>query len=488
MFCPYPLEYREGACLLPTDLLLQGKDPFDLSNNPQSTNIYGIFYNLLVFPLAKIWGPTLLLHRLVTGFFVLACCFIVVAVLRKNKLPWLLSLAGGMTLYPFLLFPATGTPLVGPQSLGMFLFLMTFFVPYFYNYSKTSLCISLFLGILAFYSKQYFLLGVPLTASYIFLFKSKNKGILYGTGFLFFFALSVVIANRVMNCYFNNVLFAPYNAVTNICGLTVANSISQLNNFYQLQKPLFFLIGIYFIVQGIVYIKDFKDISFKYFPKIDLFSWKEPLLKWDFDIALYGLIITSLTVYFILGRNNGNYMTYLFQLMSPFFILYIFTCLYRQLLVTFVGMILIIMTLFSLTSSYSRDFHELDENWKAVESLIATYPNIFASPLLVPLLVKYHRPVYDSGHSEYFHAGRDRKLLNIVFPDSPEIENRNMAHWQDVWDMVVHKKFDLLIILSDYHPFLPNMCALYYRPVAAVKLHNFFCAAQDYTYIILVPK
>jgi hypothetical protein len=83
--CPYPLEYREGANILPTDLLLQGKNPFDYLNNPQSANLYRIFYNLLVFPFAIIWGPTLLLHRIVSGCFLYACCLIIFIILRKDK-------------------------------------------------------------------------------------------------------------------------------------------------------------------------------------------------------------------------------------------------------------------------------------------------------------------------------------------------------------------------------------------------------------------
>ena len=172
---PYPLAYREGGSMVSTDLLLQGKNPFDLSNNPQYMNVYGIFFNLLIFPFAKIWGPTILLHRIVTGFFLFACCLIIVAVLRKNKTPLLMSLAAGVMLYPFLLYPLTGASLLGPDSLGLFLFLMTFFVPHFLNYSKTSLIISLLFGLLAFYTKPYFLLGIGLTFSYIFLFKSKKK-------------------------------------------------------------------------------------------------------------------------------------------------------------------------------------------------------------------------------------------------------------------------------------------------------------------------
>ena len=393
--CPYPLEYREGANILPTDLLLQGKNPFDCSNNPQSCNIYGIFYNLLLFPLAKIWGPTLLLHRIVAGFFLFACCLIIVALLRKNKIPPLLSLAGGLLLYPFLLFPRTTTPCAGPHTLGLFLFLITFFIPYLLNYSKISLIISLLSGLLAFYTKPYFLLAVFLTTSYIFLFKSKKNGFLYGLTFLAVFILSIYIVNHTMDCYFNNIFWATFNAT----GVpSVSHAIEELKYFYQFQKPLFLLMGICLIIQTALYIKNRQHLPWEAsLPKINFSLWQEPLLKWNFNIHLYGLLITSLTIYFLLGRNNGQLMGYPFQLMSPFFILYIFNCLYKQRFTTLISAPLIISTLFTLYSIFPKDFHEFDPHWFAVEDLVATHKNIFISPLLDPLLIKYHQPVMTPG-------------------------------------------------------------------------------------------
>ena len=500
------MEYREGANFISTELLLEGKNPFDYSNNPQSANLYGIFNNLLLFPFAKIWGPTILLHRIAAGFFVLACCLIVILVLKKSGAPLLFSCAAGVMLYPFLLFPNSSTALGGPHSLGVFLFLTAFFLPYFLNYSNTSLNISILCGLLAFYTKTYFVLSIPLTASYIFLFKSKQKGFLYGLKFLIFFILSIYIINSIMNCYFNNIFFAMSNGVQTQWA-SVDHAVEQLKFFYQQQKPLFLFLGVYVIIQGVFFIKNIKAIFHKeFFLKFNLFTWQEPLLKWNFNINLYGLIICTLAIYFVLGRSGGQFMPYLYQLMSPFFILYIFNCLYKQRLlspflflpilnyiykqrlITIAGMVLIIINLFTLSSGFSKNFHEFDNNWREVDDLIAADKNIFASPYFVPLLIQHKRPVYDTGASEYFQYGEGRDFLNFKSPKEAAVSQRVDALSHEIQIMLSQKKFDLLIILPDYHPFLPDDYTLYYRPIKIIKLNNFQNYKEFTDYTVLIPK
>lgn len=487
--CPYPLEYREGAQILPTALLLEGKNPFDYANNPQFTNVYGIFNNLLLYPAAKIWGPTLLLHRIAAGFFLIASCLIIINVLRKDGLPWLFSCAAGVLLYPFLLFPDSSTPLAGPHTLGLLLFLTTFFLPYFFNYSPVSLGISLLTGTLAFYTKQYFLLGVPLTASYIFLFKSKKIGVFYGGAFAVFFMLTVLAVNRMMNCYFNNVFYAAHNMVQIPPPPSVEHAIEQLLFFYKLQKPLFLLMALCLLAQAVVFVKNFKKVSWsKAIANINFLNWQAPLLKWNFNINLYGLIISTMVIYFELGRNYGQFMPYLYQLMSPFFVLYLFNGLYKQRWTVFVGLGLIVFNLWTLSSHFPKNFHEYDENWKSVDKLIDASGNIFASPMLVPLLVEHRRQVYDSGQSEYFQYGENRNLLGFKFPSQPLVSQRVDDYSRRIWDMLSQKKFGFIIIFANYHPFLASYYPLFYRPVGSVLLNGFHSPGEHNEFIVLVPR
>jgi len=64
----YPLEYREFGVIFSTDLLLQGYNPYSIDLQPVAMNAYGIIYNMLVLPLAQVWGSTPFAHRVVSCF------------------------------------------------------------------------------------------------------------------------------------------------------------------------------------------------------------------------------------------------------------------------------------------------------------------------------------------------------------------------------------------------------------------------------------
>ena len=83
---PYPLEYREGAIVQTTQVLLKGENPYSLINQPQDTNCYGILFNLIAYPVSKITGANLFSHRAITGFFIIAACFVAFLFTKKKKI------------------------------------------------------------------------------------------------------------------------------------------------------------------------------------------------------------------------------------------------------------------------------------------------------------------------------------------------------------------------------------------------------------------
>lgn len=58
----YQHEYMEGAALKVTKLYLNQENPFDIMKQPQDTYVYGFLYSLVVFPFAKGYGNTLVVH------------------------------------------------------------------------------------------------------------------------------------------------------------------------------------------------------------------------------------------------------------------------------------------------------------------------------------------------------------------------------------------------------------------------------------------
>ena len=65
VFSPAPQEMREGAAVWLTRLLLEGRNPYSLTELPASTNVYGILYHLVVYPLARVFGNGFAVHRIV---------------------------------------------------------------------------------------------------------------------------------------------------------------------------------------------------------------------------------------------------------------------------------------------------------------------------------------------------------------------------------------------------------------------------------------
>ncbi len=452
----YPLEFRESAMVLTTHLLSLGQNPFDLAHFPQATNSYGIVYSLVVYPFVKMGAPILQVHRLITGIFIIASCLVLVSVLRKNKTPLALSLSGGLMLYPLLLYPTTTTPIAGPHSLGLFLFLLTIYIPFFLDYSWSSLMFSLACGLLAFYTKMYFVLGIPIICVYLLMLRSPKKAFLYGAAFLLFLLVSAMAVNHYMICYFNDTFYTQFQGANAFDG-GMKHSNAQMKEFYRIHHPLFYLLGISMAVCLIGWIKNYKNFTFKYEGSLNLLS----------------LFIATLVIYFMMGRSNGQWMAYLFQLMSPFFILCVLNCASHQKFLIFLSMPFILLALMGLKHDLSNNPYSSDDNWIALKKLVAANKNILNSPLIVPFLIEYQRPVYDSGQSQFAIVGCGRQHLNTkLFPFQPEIAARFTDYNQQIHEMIREKKFDMLILTapSFNSPLAPSDTSLYYKNIETFRV------------------
>ena len=113
---PYPLEFREGAMIQTTKALLDGENPYALHNQPQDTNVYGVFYSVVSYTLAGLFGPGLEINRAVAGIFTLLSCAIVYLFARTGGHPFLPSFSVTAVFYASLLYGVT--PLVRHDSLA----------------------------------------------------------------------------------------------------------------------------------------------------------------------------------------------------------------------------------------------------------------------------------------------------------------------------------------------------------------------------------
>lgn len=477
---PYPLEYREGAVMAPAYAMLKGENPFSLASQPQHTDVYGIVYHWVVYPLVRWLGVYPYVYRLVSGFFILAACALLSAVLRKEKVPFLLNASATLIFYASLLAPSTTTPIAGPHSLGLFLFLSSIYVPWSFNYSRRSLVISICLVILAFYTKPYFVLAAGAMALYLFLFISKRKGVLYGVIALGLLLITGVIMHRACDVYFNNTFFIHTNATDQ----SLSHCHRQFRTFLKYHAGVLGLLGLLLLPWGRDRWKTmgqkFKQGLMAIVPAVKALQWSgfsRPLIDKALSLNSFFLGVSFLVLYFFLARNGGSFMAYLFQLLSPFFLAAVFKTLGRAAGKWFWLMVPVLalnMYLFIDDHSLSKHLKARGsdgQEWKGIEAMVAKYHNILNSPAIAPLLIQYGRPVYDSGFSEYFKMGAYRSpVCEKFFPLDGRITERHYRSMEAIRRMVREKKFDLIVLTKNYAPFASQDIEQYYEYKGEVKI------------------
>lgn len=459
----YPLESFEGAMLLTTKLLLNGENPFALDKMPAAMNVYGINYHLIVYPFAKIWGSTFLVHRAVSAFFLLTSCILFFVVIRRHGINLIYSISAVLLLYASLLYRYT--PLAKPDSVGFFLFLLSVFIVYLMQYSTLSLIISAILGVAAFYTKPYFVLSVPYIALYLFLFVSKKRAILYGIVAFLLFLGTAYFVNGIFETYFLNTLFNHVNVAT--------NDVPHLQ--MQLEFFLIFYSGIFLILLAslLLFVFDkfpdapwrnlkFETVRDEVTKRINVFHFDKPLIAIDFPLTLFCLMLSSLLFYFKLGRHHGNIMTYAYHLVTPFFLIYVFRMIDSPLkkpdlvkrrenygYVLLMPCVLLSLYLLYTSASYLKDSPEwlASEEWHQIEQITQSHQNVMNSPIIVYLLVEQNKPVYDTGQTEFFQESHyPFGWLDAVFPSNDEISARWDEYAASIQNSVLKKEFDAIIL------------------------------------------
>ena len=204
----HQVELREGAIVSTTDALLKGVNPYDYQNQPELTNVYGVLYSFLVSPFARVLGPTLIIHRIISAVFIFLVLAILFIYLRHQQVELSLILGGICLIYGSLLYMAP--PCAKPDSLALFLFLCSLLIPSLLKNSPLALTISGLCLVLVFFSKMHYILGIPALSFYLFLFDSKIKGMAYfvATSFGLLasgYFISIVFPTYLDNSFFNHI-------------------------------------------------------------------------------------------------------------------------------------------------------------------------------------------------------------------------------------------------------------------------------------------
>jgi hypothetical protein len=114
---PAPQEMREGASIWISRLVLEGRNPYALSELPASTYANGIIYRLVVLPLARIFGNSYTMHRAVSAVAIAGSCALLYRLLHREGTRLVLAASGVMLFYASSLYFVA--PLAWPDALGV---------------------------------------------------------------------------------------------------------------------------------------------------------------------------------------------------------------------------------------------------------------------------------------------------------------------------------------------------------------------------------
>lgn len=432
---PWPIEYREGALLLTTDMMLKGGDPYALAAQPYYANAYGLLYNLIALPFAMIWGPTLLVHRAVAGVFTIFSLLLISFVLYRLKTPWRYLLPALAVMYSCLLFGKTS--LVEPASTGVFFYLLSVLIPLLMNFSVVSLGISALLVALVFCVKPYFIVGCVVVALYLLLSGSYRKLFIYGALVTAALTVTAVLLDHYFETYTLNVLLSNYN-----WGKSNSSTPRMLR-----QLVFIFLNDKFFLVTALI--------------SIAVIAVRKRCNGMSGDTFRYLLVAVAVQLVIfmaMLGKNTGAWATYYYQLSMPLVAALAalsFTAIRNRIALAAVQISLIIAML-AIPGYYPSIRDEFGDNalqWEKARELIATHRNILNSPALVPLLLEARRPVYDSGQTAMFKYGiANPGLVKDALLPYARIKKNMFFH--AIASGINRGEFDLLMIDRTYSKWL----------------------------------
>ena len=480
---PYQHEYMEGAALNTTKVYLNNENPFDIRHQPQDTYVYGFLYPLVVSPFAEVYGNTLAVHRCVTYIFIFLTCLLIFLALNSIKLNPVFSFTAAVVIHQSFIYNGL-IPIARPEGLGIFLFTLGILIPWRFKFSSWSCLVSIFLGVLAFLTKPYYILVIPFVCIYIFTFVSKRKALWYAAISVLLILIMIVSVSLIYETLLNNSFFHPKN----IAIYDFSHMKDQLIRYLKVNIYLLLIIILSFTIKIKKFSYDIsKNATRKFFDSVSskfLFNKNinvfrnEPLIKTNYDLLFGFVFLFSLVLFIVkLGGHTGNGRgAYLYHLASPFLVLTTFQ-LVRTTNDKLFKSVVAILLIYTLTRQFKParfDYATPIACFENIRELIRKSNNPLNSPETVSIMIEQNKVVLNSGHSEYFRTGVSD--LSLLTSTSRNVEKREMEFEKELNDQIINKKFDVILLTKGNHYRLIDTAAL---------IQNYLCADTICAYMPL---
>jgi hypothetical protein len=443
---PYQIEYREGAAQVMTQILLRGGNPFSLEYQPLGMNNYGIGYNLLVLPFAKLFGNTLMVHRGISFFFLLASLLFVARIIFLLKKDSLISVLCGL----FIVVVLAGRGGLGafPSAMGTFLYLSGIFIPFIYSFRYPSLIASALLSIMAYYTKPYFVICFLVVAVYTFVFISKRKGVVYSLFFLCVFGFLFLWVRYGFELYFIDTFIGNLSNENRSLRHLRGQLVELLKEFFPsiiLSISLLFLNGSKFSPGALFRTK---ILSRSKFLQLDA-----PLLNLPINYFAFAFIFCFLSFIFVLGLHGGSYMTSAYQIVLPPFILWLFQKLNSKSRFSIICFCLLFSNILILNNillnpSFLRQRDSVA--WKNLYSYVRDSRWVVNCPAVVSALIDIGIVPIDSGQTEYYYYIQSYPNHILFGPEYDAVKRHGILYRRSIRNAIRKGEFDKLILTEGY--------------------------------------
>jgi hypothetical protein len=342
--------------------------------------------------------------------------------------------------------------------LGTFLFLLAILIPFLRSFDRSSLVASLFLSLAAFYTKPYFLLAFGVVFSYLFLFVSGKKGLLYGMFFLLAFVVVFLGIRSFLPLYFiDTVVGNISNTYT-----SADHVLAQLRSLFLFFYPMLFFL----LVLSLAYIRE-NGLRLNISSNLmNLSGLDAPLLNCPINYLFYSFISSAVAFLFILGPHVGNYLNYAYQLVVPTFFCWLFyeMQLNKNMKYFFAGMMLFNLALWSGKVLNADMLKQADsQEWASVHEYLGNSSVTLNSPATTAEIIALGQIPMDSGQTAYFYAVEPFSGGLFTAINYDEFYNDGFRYTLLVDRMIEKQRFDLVIttrektsfyhdrILQDYY-------------------------------------
>ncbi|MEO5358078.1 MAG: hypothetical protein H7844_12380 [Nitrospirae bacterium YQR-1] len=465
IYYPFQVEQEEIGMVVSTDLLMKGINPYRFENQPMFTNIYGIGYNLVVIPVYKILDRLnshhkggsnyMLSHRITSAVFIVLSLSLIAFIMYCLKIDSLLICGAIIIQYATLFFYSPA--IAKPDSMGMFLYLMSVFIPWYFRYSFRSVLIGIVIGLVCFYTKIYFVLGIMIVISYIFFFISKSKGVKYFSIFSIVFILTAIVMNSLCEAYFYDVVFLQYNFTKH----PVTTTFKETLRFFIWNAGLAICLCLSLIIEmrNYLYLK-VRNSFFNNLKRsdINISDINKPFFNKEVSIFSYSVFILLC----VLVLKLGSLLSYHFELFMPFFLISILKpgdgfLKSKYVLIAFLAiniytaysnvlfMKIVPPDIFFRTDPSGKFTIRVGISPEEIEKLIAKSINVLVSRPFSIMALNHGKTVYDTSHNNYMNDLTPKNVFaKILFPKN--FTELNEKFIEEINDKIASKYFDLLVL------------------------------------------